>query len=397
MSRKPVTLSAQAGAADWPIRVVPGSESVDLTLVLPTYQEGKSIAEVLERFAEVMARRPGMSYELIVVDDDSPDLTWKIATDEAAERYPHVQVIRRLSERGLATAVVEGWRAGRGERLAVMDADLQHPPDVLLDMLDALTPGVDLVAGSRHMEGGGVSDWSLRRRIISRGAQLLGLLILPDVVGRVDDPMSGCFVVRREALANCVLRPLGYKILIEVLARAELRAIREVPYVFCERRDGESKATLGVYADYVIHLVKLRAVRLRSSPLPKFVVVGFCGLAIDMGLLFLLSDPEMLGWALTPGKVLAAECALLNNFIWHERWTFGRRPEGEPRLRGHWRRLLKFQSICTIGMLLGIALLNLTVHFLGWNRYAANLAAIGVASVWNYPLIQKLGWRTTAP
>lgn len=375
---------------------LPQSRSLDLTLVLPTYREAKSIAKVLERFTEVMARRPEVAYEIIVVDDDSPDQTWRIAS-ELSERLPHIRVVRRRGERGLATAVVAGWCVGRGGLLAVMDADLQHPPELLLDMLDAVEPGVDLVAGSRHVPGGGVSDWKLRRRIISRGAQLLGLVILPEVVGRVNDPMSGCFIVRREALVDRVLRPRGYKILLEVLARAELRGVREVPYVFCERRDGESKATPAVYADYVVHLAKLRLDRVRSGPLPRFAAVGFGGLLIDMGLFFLLGDPAALGWNLVPAKLLAAECALLSNFALHHRWTRGGlRPHGTTQRHDPWRSLLKFQSICAMGMLLGLVVLMLAVQ-LGVNRYPANLAAVAAAALWNYPIIQKLGWGTTAP
>ena len=177
------------------------NESLGLSLVLPTYCEGDNIIRALEELTDVLAARPNLTYEISVVDDDSPDRTWQRAS-EAAQRIPHVRVIRRQGERGLATAVVAGWSASFGDTLAVMDADLQHPPEVLGRMLDSLLPGVDLVAGSRHIEGGGVSDWSIKRRVISRGAQLVGLMILPGVVGRVNDPMSGCFLVRRAALTG---------------------------------------------------------------------------------------------------------------------------------------------------------------------------------------------------
>ena len=365
-------------------------ELLGLSLVLPTYGEGDNIVRALEEFTAVLAARPELTYEIVVVDDDSPDRTWERA-NEAASRIPHIRVIRRQGERGLATAVVAGWSVSLGEVLAVMDADLQHPPELLGRMLDALLPGVDLVAGSRHIEGGGVSDWSIRRRVVSRGAQLVGLLILPRVVGRVNDPMSGCFLVRREALIGCELRPVGYKILIEVLAKARpTLAVREVPYVFRERRDGVSKVSLAVYTDYLLHLGRLRLEQIEASPLPYFALVGLGGIFLDMGLLYLLSGP--LGWPLLGAKLAAAQVALTNNFFWHERWTFGSRQPGRTG-----QRFLKFQSICTVGMMLGVLVLFLLASGAGLNRYAVNLAAIAAASFWNYPVIRQLGWRTTAP
>src|SRR2546423_3620061 len=151
-----------------------------------------------------------------------------------SERWPAVRVMRRRSEKGLSTAVIRGWREARGEVLAVIDADLQHPPEVLIRLWEAMKAGADLAVASRHVDGGGVSDWSALRRALSRGAQLLGLAVLPSVVGRVSDPMSGYFMVRRSAIAGAELSPLGYKILIEVLGRGRIRTISEVGYVFRE-------------------------------------------------------------------------------------------------------------------------------------------------------------------
>ena len=144
-------------------------------------------------------------YELIVVDDDSPDRTWEKAQALTPE-YPHLQVMRRQQERGLSTAVIRGWQVAQGEILGVIDGDLQHPPEVLFNMLEAIDRGADLAVASRNSDGGGVSDWSPTRRFLSRGAQILGLIVLPNVVGRVSDPMSGYFLVRRTAIAGCTLQ-----------------------------------------------------------------------------------------------------------------------------------------------------------------------------------------------
>src|SRR6202011_4370305 len=236
-----------AGTLDTPggpltIKALPPSEAIRFSIIVPTYNESKNIEEMVRRLASLLDAPFGNSYEIIVVDDDSPDRTWESAQSLASE-YPQLRVMRRRNERGLSTAVVRGWQAARGDVLAVIDADLQHPPEITLALYDEIRAGADMPVGSRHIEGGGVSDWSLIRRVVSRVAQVIGLVILPGVVGRVSDPMSGYFMMRRTALLGVVLNPLGYKILIEVLGRGRFRWISEVPYVFRERVLGASKVT----------------------------------------------------------------------------------------------------------------------------------------------------------
>lgn len=229
---------------------------VHLSLVLPTYNEKNNIAEVIRQLCGLLDKALPSAYELIVVDDDSPDHTWEIAQSMTSQ-YPHLKVIRRQDGRGLATAVLRGWKDAKGEILGVMDADLQHPPETLLKLLKAME-SADLAVASRNVQGGSVSDWSFSRRVVSRGAQLLGLIILPEVVGRVSDPMSGYFLLRRQVIAGKTFNPVGYKILIEVLARGEKGRVAEVGYVFKERQKDASKATLKVYIEYLVHLFNLR-------------------------------------------------------------------------------------------------------------------------------------------
>ena len=197
------------------------------------------------------------NYELIIVDDDSPDLTWQVVED-CAKLYPQIKVVRRLYERDLSTAVIRGWQIAQGQLLGVIDGDLQHPPDVLFDLLNEIKNGADLAIASRHVVGGGANKWCLIRRFLSRGAQLIGLMILPKVIGKVSDPMSGYFIVRREAISNKLLKPVGYKILIEILGRCKIKEIVEVPYVFQERGAGNSKVNSSHYVNYIHHLIRLR-------------------------------------------------------------------------------------------------------------------------------------------
>lgn len=237
-----------------------------LSVVLPTYNERENIGELVERLTATLHAQLGDSFELIVVDNDSPDRTWEFASD-LAQSNPHLCVVRRCGEQGLATAVVRGWQIARGEVLAVMDTDLQHPPEVMPKLWAlAQQDGVDLAVASRRLRGGSFGDFSFARRMVSRAARLIGLVFLPHVFRRVSDPMSGCFAVRRSSLENLTLDPRGYKILIELLGRATIRGVGEVGYTFAARRGGRSKATLGVFLDYLLQLLQLRLESIRQRP-----------------------------------------------------------------------------------------------------------------------------------
>ncbi len=369
--------------------------SIELSVVLPTYNEGKNIAKVLDLLSGLLdAYLPG-AYELIVVDDDSPDRTWEIARDLMGG-FPQLRVMRRTEERGLSTAVIRGWQVARGDVLGVIDADLQHPPETLLELHKAIADGADLAVASRHVEGGGVSDWSFMRRLLSRGAQTLGLIILPGVIGRVSDPMSGYFLVRRRCIRNCVLSPLGYKILIETIGRGRVGPIAEVGYVFQERLKGESKVTRKQYVDYIRHLLRLRFARWPVGRFLRFGVVGFSGVFVSLACFFVLRDPSMLGLPLTRSSIIADELAIVNNFLWNDLWTFGDISRTQKGWRARVRRFAKFNAICLAGVVLNALLLNLLFNIFGLNEYVAKLIAIGAVTFWNFWLNLKLSWRTTA-
>ncbi|MEM7066201.1 MAG: glycosyltransferase [Cyanobacteria bacterium P01_B01_bin.77] len=374
-----------------------------LSLVIPTYNESKNIGKLVSQLSALLDSLLPDQYELILVDDNSPDGTWDVA-QQLTTVYPQLQVMRRQQERGLSSAVIRGWQVSSGEILGVIDADLQHPPETLGHMVHQIADA-DLVVASRHIDGGGVSDWSLLRRFLSRGAQMLGLLILPNVVGRVSDPMSGYFMVRRSAIAGPILNPLGYKILLEVIGRGQVGAITEVGYVFQEREIGESKVTWKQYIEYLGHLMRLRfhgdIERIRQKfPLGRFLrfgVVGLSGVFVDMAVLYLLSDPSTLAWGLTRSKILAGEVAILNNFLWNDAWTFGDIAKSQQGMAARLKRFLKFNAVCLSGLVLNVLLLNLMFNLVlnQRHRYLANLIAIVLVTAWNFWMNFKLSWRVT--
>ena len=365
---------------------------VKFSLIVPSYNEGDNIQEIIGILSKLLDTSIPGEYELIVVDDNSPDGTWKLA-QEMTPDYPQLRVMRRETETGLSTAVIRGWQVARGKVLGVIDADLQHPPEVLLNLWQEMERGADLAVASRHVEGGGVSEWSIVRRFLSRGAQMLSLLILPEVISRLSDPMSGFFLVRRDAVVGKSLSPVGYKILIEVAARGRIRWIGEVGYVFRERQAGESKVTWKQYVEYIQHLLRLR---LDLWPIKRFIrfgISGFSGVFVNMTILYLLR--EFIGLGLTRSAILAAEIAIINNFIWNDIWTFGDISSGQKGWGKRFKRLLKFNVICLSGLILNVLLINLLYNLFGINEYIANLIAIAAVTFWNFWFNLKLSWRVT--
>ncbi len=227
-----------------------------LSLVVPTYNERQSIVPLLQR-ATAALQKAVDQFEIIVVDDDSPDGTWQ-AADEVAKDNPHVKVIRRRGERDLATAVIEGWNTAKGDLLGVIDGDLQHPPEVLPALLKSILDSrTDIAIASRNVAGGGVSQWRPQRKVIAWVARCVARLVFPRLLKSVRDPMSGYFVMKRAVIESVDLKPLGYKILLEVLARGKYRTVKEIPYVFEERKMGKSKLGPKQCLDLLLHLWRL--------------------------------------------------------------------------------------------------------------------------------------------
>ncbi|HEX9437243.1 MAG TPA: polyprenol monophosphomannose synthase [Candidatus Limnocylindria bacterium] len=218
-----------------------------ISVVVPTYNEATTIPTLAARLAAAMGAR---AWELVVVDDGSPDGTADVA-ERLAPAIP-VRVVRRSGKLGLATAVMAGFAAASGDTLVVMDADLSHPPEVVPRLVDAVADGSELAVGSRYVAGGGTVDWPLRRRVVSRVACLMGNLLVP-----VRDATSGFFALRRSVIDGVRLDPIGFKIGFEVIARGRYRRVVEVPYTFRDREAGRSKFGRREILDYALQLGKV--------------------------------------------------------------------------------------------------------------------------------------------
>jgi dolichol-phosphate mannosyltransferase len=198
------------------------------------------------------------TWELIVVDDGSPDGTADLA-ESYADKHP-VRVVRRPGKAGLASAVLAGFAQARGDVLVVMDADLSHPPEAVPRLVAAIGEGADLAVGSRYVSGGGTEDWPLKRRVVSRAACLMGNVLVP-----IRDCTSGFFAIRKSALDGVKLNPIGFKIGFEVMARARYKKFVEVPYVFRDRELGKSKFGRREILQYLVQLGQVARDRLRRT------------------------------------------------------------------------------------------------------------------------------------
>lgn len=358
-----------------------------ISVIIPTYNEAQVIEETLRRSAAAL-QAAGESFEIIVVDDASADGTAE-RVEALAPKIP-ARVLKRRGRLGLATAVMDGWAEARGETLGVLDADLQHPPETLTALAQAIHQGADLAIGSRYVPGGGTSDWTALRRFISRTATHMAATVLPLKLAAVGDPMSGIFMVRASALQGADLNPLGYKILLEVIAKANYKNLVEVPYVFQERERGASKLGPRQYIEYLQHLARLAVRTGQLQGWIRYGLVALAGAFIDVTLFVGLV--KRFDWPPLAALPLAIEIALLNNFIFSEIFTF-RSPETSAFKRGAMGRLARYERVCIPGAILNMVVTTSSMWH-GIGIMAATWAGVVAGGVLNFILNVPAIWRT---
>lgn len=353
------------------------------SLVIPTYNESKNIPILIERIANTLTN---VTKEVIVVDDNSPDKTWEVARNLSAQ-YPWLRVIRRMTERGLSSAVLAGFEISEGEILAVMDSDLQHDEKALVAFLSAFEKGADIVVGSRKVQGGGVEDWSKIRKFVSWFATILAKIALPK---SVSDPMSGFFAIKRKVYETHKheINPRGFKILLEFLARAKNSKIEEVGYTFRGRVHGESKLSSKVIFDYIFALYELSLGQYLPTQFIKYGIIGFSGLIVATLVIFLCQN--FTGLSKSYSIALSIEISILTNFFLNNYWTFK-----NFKLKGLWkvlRGLVTFHAICLGGALINQAI-ALKILSYGTDVYLSNAFGYFIAAIWNYIINVNITWK----
>lgn len=230
----------------------------DLSLIIPTFNERENIQITIPKIVKALQKFKDLDYEIVVVDDNSPDGTAKTAK-KLAEKNP-VKVIVRKKNRGLSEAVMEGFKKTNSKILGVMDADLSHSPKKIPQLLKPLLEKkADIVIGSRHAKGAKIKDWPFIRKIISIGA-----ILLAKPLTRVKDPVSGFVFLNRKVIENAELNPTGFKITLEILVKGNYSRVKEVPIIFRDRELGKSKLNKSQIFLYLKHLLQLYSYKIRS-------------------------------------------------------------------------------------------------------------------------------------
>jgi dolichol-phosphate mannosyltransferase len=354
-----------------------------VSVIIPTYNEKENIAPLLSRVDKALT---GYNYEILIVDDGSKDGTIEAAS-ELASRYP-VKVIVRRNERGLATAVVRGLKSASGQIIGVMDADLQHPPEVLPKLIKAIQDGADMAIASRYIPGGGCPNWGLSRRVISRVALMISHLLLPSTRA-VKDPLAGFFMFRRQKVEPDRLKPIGYKISLEVMLIGSFQNVVEVPYIFEDRSAGQSKLNPGQQLDYLKHLFSLMARTGELGMLIKFMLVGLSGVVVNEGVYWLLTRFGGLAAYDWLAVIIGIEVSIITNFVLNDTFTFAKRRAGKSFMG----RLLKFNLICIAGAAIQWGLFMLFTRVFGVYDLLSNFIGIVVAFLWNYFVNRNWTWR----
>nr|WP_206204696.1 glycosyltransferase [Thermococcus sp. MAR1] len=351
---------------------------VKISVIVPTYNERENLEELFDRISGALE---GYDYEIIIVDDDSPDKTWEFA-QQLGKRYP-VKVIRRTDEKGLSSAVIRGFREASGDVFVVMDADLQHPPEVIPELLRAIENGADIAIASRYVPGGGVRNWYWYRKLISKGAIMIGRLALPKI-RNVKDPVSGFFALRREVVEGVELNPVGFKILMEILIKGKYERVTEVPFTFGLRKAGESKLGTKTMLNYLRHVYRLMRWEGELDRLIKFTLVGLSGVLVNEGFLWLFVSG--FGWDKILANVPATELAILNNFTWNDLWTFK-----DLKRKPLWRRLFTFHIAALTGAVVQWLIYAVLVY-MGLYYLVANLIGIVVSFVVRFLVNRHVTW-----
>lgn len=355
---------------------------MDVSVVVPTYNEKANVKELVSQLRYVLSGA-AIGYEIIFVDDsidETPDLLRLLS-----KQYSEVKYLHRESTRGLASAVVSGFAQAEGDVIIVMDADLQHPPEMIPLMIQRLT-NADIVIPSRFVDGGSDGGLNAFRKLISWTARMIGRLSIKRL-REISDCTGGYFALKRHVIEGVQLEPIGWKILMEILVKGQYETVHEIPYTFLARNDGESKMGVKEQWNYLLHIARL----IRSSPedirVFSFCCVGILGVFVNvfsLAILVKLCDFEAL-----QASIGASFIALLHNYYLNSRITW--RDCQTPVV---WRRMLQlpqFVLVCGIGIAVTGLFLQ-QFQAMGWNIYAGQLLGIAVATVWSYSVNNRWTW-----
>ncbi len=362
--------------------------NTDITIIIPTYNEAENIPELLRRIKNTLEKElPEASYEILIIDDDSPDNTAGIASSIAEELgiRENLQVIIRKEERGLSTAVVKGLENARGKVILVMDADLQHPPEKIPELVRPLLYEDYEISIATRYKGGRDEGLSFTRKLMSKAATIVAKLLLPQV-RKISDPMTGFFAIKDTVVKKNLhnFNPKGYKILLEILVKGDYspEKIIEIAYTFNRRYRGYSKLGPKETIDYLFHILQLNDYRIL-----KFMLVGLTGLFVNEGILWLLH--YKLFFPLWFSGLLSIETSILSNFTLNSLVTF-RNVNTKTKL---YTKIYRYHIATAVGVSINYSILLSLTYLLHIEPLVSNLIGIIAGFLANYTLSEHYVWQ----
>jgi dolichol-phosphate mannosyltransferase len=344
----------------------------DISVIVPTLNEAGNIDELISRIKRVFEKLPDLTYEIIFVDDNSSDFTREKILSDFNNRQDNIRLLHRIEKKGLASAVYEGAQISEGRVIAVMDADLSHPPESLPELIKpVLFEGKDIAVGSRYVTGGSSEDWSSLRRIMSKTAKIPALFFTD-----VKDPLSGYFAVKKELLLETAENVPGYKICLEILARGgRSLEVAEIPIIFRDRKKGRSKTGIKEIQAYFRQLCLLGGADTGIKTGIKFCLAGSAGFAIDFILFNILVYS---GFSLGVSNGYSFISAFLLNFILNKKWVFRSSSKNNIKV------FFGYGAVALAAFFLRGGLLEIFVKDWHWNTSFAGFSAVASGALINY-------------
>lgn len=345
---------------------------VELSIVIPTYNEKENI-EFLIQDIQIEFKKNNINGEIIVVDDNSPDGTGKIV-ERLIRKNKQIKLIHRGGKLGLSSAVLDGWKIAEGNILGVMDADLSHSPEKIHELYNPIKhKAVDFTIGSRYIKGGEIEGWDLKRRMMSKIATILAKLFTD-----VKDPMTGFFMIRKECVKGKKINSRGFKILLELILKADYKKVKEIPIKFTNRIKGRSKADSSEIIFYLKNLFGYRKyIRKGVKQFIRFSFVGLIGTFINLAILYLFT--EIIGFYYLFSAIIAFIVAMTNNFLWNKLWTFG-----EGIKIDILKKYLKFSLISISALAVNLFFLYLFTEIFGVYYIISQMLAIAISLTINF-------------
>lgn len=364
------------------------------SIVIPVYKDLSSLDTLLERIEDSL----GILYphEIIIVNDYPNDID---NISELVNKYNgryhnnHFKVVNRSVKMGVASAIMDGINIASYNNICTLNADLQHPPELLPSIIEELKKS-DIVIASRYVEKGEIEKWSLSRKLISKWAIKLAKFI--PKVGKVEDPVSGYYALKKNVIKSINIDPprdssvaTGFKLPVEILAKGDYKTVTEIPYKFSDRKSG--KSNMSAYSIYIYfrQILGLMNYSGELSRIGKFLTVGFIGTIVNVSILYIFTEVLKLYYIFS--SLIGIESAIISNFILNEHWTFKDRREKND-ISSKIKRGIKFNMFRLTGVVINIIILYVLTEFLHIYYILSSVIAIMIVTIWNYTTSMKLVW-----